>query len=194
MVRLKLSVEKFDFQHRQLSPPGETNALIQKQWESSDLLTRPYITFTFSLYWAQTRRDLREFVDGPKLAPWRAILVFFFPKRLKSCTNHGKYCMNRDLRVSRSFWAQTRRDLREFFDGPKFAPCRAILGFWPKTLDIMYKPWQLLYESCSTRCRDHFEPKLEAIWENFLTPKNWLLGGLFWVFGPKRWKSCKKHC
>ena len=226
-------------------------------------------------FWAQTRRDLREFFDGPKLAPFIAILGFwpktleilyktllilyeswstsardhfepklasiwetfltaqnlllggpfwvFGPKRWKSCTNHGKYCMNRILRVeaiiltpnsrrferffwrpkigsfyghfgflaqnagnhvenianivwiviyewSRSFWAQTRLDLRDFFDGPKFAPGRAILGFWPKTLEIMYKSWQILYESCSTRCRDHFDPKLEAIWESFSTP------------------------
>ena len=95
---------------------------------------------------------------------------------------------------SRSFWAQTRLDLRDFFDGPKFAPWRAILGFWPKTLEIMYKSWQILYESYSTRWSDHFDPKLEAIWEIFLTPKNWLLLWPFWVFGPKRWKSCTKHC
>ena len=95
---------------------------------------------------------------------------------------------------SRSFWAQTRLDLRDFFDSPKLAPWRAILGFWPKTLEIMYKSWQILYESWSTRSRDHFEPKLASIWETFLTAQNWLLGGPFWVFGPKRLKSGRKHC
>ena len=96
--------------------------------------------------------------------------------------------------LPRSFWAQSRRDLREFFDGPKLAPWRAIFGFWPKTLEIMYKTLLILYESWSTRTRDHFEPKLGSIWETFLTAQNLLLGGLFWVFGPKRWKSCTKHC
>ena len=170
----------------------------------------------------------------------------FGPKRWKSCTKHGKYCMNRDLGVlaiilsptsprfqrlfwrpkiasleshfgflaqnagnhvqvivnivwiviyalSWSFWAQTRRDLRDFFDGPKFAPLRAMLGFWSETLEIMYKTWQILYESWSRRSRDHFERKLASIWETFLTAQNWLLGGPFWVFGPKRWKSCTNH-
>ena len=96
--------------------------------------------------------------------------------------------------LTRSFWALTQRDLREFFDGPKLAPWRAILGFWPKTLEIMHKSWQILYEWWSTRWRDHFESKLNAICENFLTAQNWLLGGPFSVFGPKRWKSCTKHC
>ena len=94
---------------------------------------------------------------------------------------------------SRSFWEQTRLELRDFFDGLRLAPQRAILGFWPKTLEIMYKSWEILYESWTTRCRDHFEPKLASIWETFLTAQNWLLGGLFWVFGKKRWKSCTKH-
>ena len=94
---------------------------------------------------------------------------------------------------SRSFWAQTRLDLRDFFDSPKLAPWRAILCFWPKTLKIMYKSWEILYESWTTRCRDHFEPKLASNWETFLTARNWLLEGPFWVFGPKRWKSCTKH-
>ena len=133
-------------------------------------------------FWAQTRLDLRDLFDGPKLAPWRAILGFFGPNNWKSGKNHGKCCMNRDLRVtaiiltpnptrlerffwrpkigsfyghfaffaqnaghhvqnianivwiviyecSRSFWAQTRLDLTHFFEGPKLAPWRAILGF-----------------------------------------------------------------
>ena len=85
-----------------------------------------------------------------------------------------------------SFSAQTRRDLGEFFDAPKLAFWGAILGFWPKTLEIMYKTSLILYESWSTRARDHFEPKLASIWETFLTAQNLLLGGPFWVFGPKR--------
>ena len=94
---------------------------------------------------------------------------------------------------SRSFWAQTRLDLREFSDVPKLAPWRAILGFWPITQEITYKSWQILYESWYTRWHDHFEPKLDAIWENFLTTQNWLLRAPFSVFGPKRWKSCTNH-
>ena len=94
---------------------------------------------------------------------------------------------------SRSFWAQTRLDLINFFNGLKLGPCRAILGFWPKTHEIMYKSWQILYESWSTRCHDHFEPKVDAIGENFLTAQNWLLVGAIWVFGPKRWKSCTNN-
>ena len=95
---------------------------------------------------------------------------------------------------SRSFWAKTRLDLRLCFDGQKWAPWRAILSFWPETLKIMYKTLLILYESWSTRSRDHFEPKLASIGKTFLTAQNFLLGGRFWVFGPKRWKSCTKHC
>ena len=197
-------------------------------------------------FWAQTRRDLREFFDGPKLAPWSAIFGFWpktleimykswkilyeswstrcrdhfelqldaiwenfltaqnwllggpfwviGPKRWKSCTNHSKYCRIVIYECSQSFWAQTRRDLRDFFDGPKFAPLRAMLGFWSETLEIMYKTWQILYESWSRRSRDHFEPNLASISETFLTAQNCLLRGPFWVFGPKRWKSCTSHC
>ena len=78
-----------------------------------------------------------------------------------------------------SFSAQTRRDLGEFFDAPKLAFWRAILGFWPKTLEIMYKTSLILYESWSTRARDHFEPELASIWETFLTPQNFLFDGPF---------------
>ena len=67
---------------------------------------------------------------------------------------------------SRSFWARTRLDLRDFFDAPKFSFWRAILGFWPKTLKIIYKSWQILYESWSTRSRDHFERKFASIWQS----------------------------
>ena len=90
--------------------------------------------------------------------------------------------------LTRSFWPQTQRDLGEFFDGPKLVPWRAILGFWPKTLEIRYKTLLILCESWSTRARDHFKPKLASIWETFMTAQNWLLGGPFWVFGPKCWK------
>ena len=145
-------------------------------------------------FWAQTRLDLRDFFDGPKLAPWRAILGFL----AQNAENHVQIMANIVWIViyalPRSFWAQTRRDLREFFDGPKLAPFMAILGFWPKTLEIMYKTLLILYESWSRSARDHSEPKLASIWETFLTAQNWLLGGPFWVFGPKRWKSCTKHC
>ena len=95
--------------------------------------------------------------------------------------------------LTRSFWAQTQRDLGEFFGGPKFSPWSAILRFWPETLEIMYKTLLILSESWSTRSRDHFEPKFALIWETFLTAQNWLLGGPFCVFGPKRWKSCANH-
>ena len=90
----------------------------------------------------------------------------------------------------RSFWAQNRRDWRKFFDGPKLAPWRAILGFWKKSMQILPKSWLILYESWSTRCRDHFEPKIAAIGDSFLMGLNWHLGGPFWVFGQNRWKSC----
>ena len=95
--------------------------------------------------------------------------------------------------LPRSFWAQTRRDLREFFDGPKLAFSRAILGFWPETLEIMYKTLQILYESWSTRSRDHFKPKVASVGANFLSAKNGLLGRPFWVIGQHRWKSCTNH-
>ena len=152
------------------------------------------VIYAFSRsFWAQTRRDLREFVYGPKLAPWRAILVFFSP----NAWNHVQIMANIIWIViyafPRSFWAQTRRDLREFFDGPKFAPCRAILGFWPKTLEIMYKVLQILYESWSSRSRYHFEPNLASVGANFLSAKNGLLRRLFWVIGQHRWKSCTNH-
>ena len=174
------------------------------------------VIYAFSRsFWAQTRLDWKDFFDGPKLAPWRAILVFW-PKALEIMYKSCKYFMNRDPRVaaiilstkstrfkrifwrpkigsleghfrflaqnagnhvqnianivwivicaySRSFWAQTRLDLRDFFDGPNFAPWRAILGFWPETLEIMYKTLLILYEQWSTRSRDHFEPKLASI-------------------------------
>ena len=82
-----------------------------------------------------------------------------------------------------SVWAEIRRDWRQFFDGPKLAPWRAILGFWSKSMQIMPKSRLILYESWSTRARDHFEPKIAAIGDNFLTGPNWHLGGPFWVFG-----------
>ena len=90
----------------------------------------------------------------------------------------------------RSFWAQNRRDWRKFFDGPKLAPWRAILGFWKKSMQILPKSWLILYESWSTRGRDHFEPKIATIGDSFLMGLNWHLGGPFWVFGQNRWKSC----
>ena len=93
----------------------------------------------------------------------------------------------------RSFWAQTRRDWRELLDAQIWGPWSTILGFGPKTMEIMYKSWLILYESWSTRGRDHFEPKLAAIGENFWTPKFGALGVPFWVFAPKRWKSCTNH-
>ena len=205
------------------------------------------VIYAFSRsFWAQTGLYLRDFLKAQNWLLGGPFWVFG-QKRWKSCTNHGKYCINRDLRVtaiifspnstrfqrllwrqkigslqghfgffaqnaanhvqnianivwiviyacSRSFWAQTRLDLREFFDAAKLAPWKAILGFWPKTLEIMYKTLLILYESLSTRWRDHFEPNLDSIWENFFTAQNWLIGGPFWVFGTKRWKSCTKHC
>ena len=93
----------------------------------------------------------------------------------------------------RSFWARNRRDWRQFFDGPKLEPWRAILGFWPKTMQIMPKSRLILYESWSTRAFDHFEPKIAAIGESFLTGPNWHLEGPFWDFGKNRCKSCPNH-
>ena len=133
-------------------------------------------------FWAQNRRDWRQFFDGPKLAPWRALLGFWaktmqiMPKarvilyeawstrgaiilgpnsprletifwRAQICTlerpfgvlaknnaNHAQIKANIVWIViyacPRSFWAQNRRDWRQFFDGSKLAPRRAILGFW----------------------------------------------------------------
>ena len=89
----------------------------------------------------------------------------------------------------RSFWAQNRRDWRQFFDGPKLAPWRAILGFWSKSMQIMPKSRLILYESWSTRSRDHFEPKIASIKDNFWTGPNWHLEGPFWDFGQNRCKS-----
>ena len=90
----------------------------------------------------------------------------------------------------RSFCVPDRCDWRRYVDGPKLAPWRAILGFWKKSMQILPKSWLILYESWSTRCRDHFEPKIAAIGDSFLMGLNWHLGGPFWVFGQNRWKSC----
>ena len=88
----------------------------------------------------------------------------------------------------RSFWAQNRRDWRRFLDGPKLAPRLALLGFWPKSMQIMPKSRLILYESWSTRARDQFEPKIAAIGENILKGPNWHLRGPSLVFGQKRCK------
>ena len=90
----------------------------------------------------------------------------------------------------RSFWAQIRRDWRQFFDWPKLAPGSALLGFWPKTMQIMPKSRLILYESWSKRAHNHVGPKIAAIGENFLKGPNWHLGAPFWVFGQNRCKSC----
>ena len=90
----------------------------------------------------------------------------------------------------RSFWAQNRRDSRQLFDAPKLAPLRVFLGFWSKTMQTMPKSWLVLYESGSMRACHHFEPKIAAIGDNFLTGPNWHLGWPFWVFGKNRCKSC----
>ena len=92
-----------------------------------------------------------------------------------------------------SFWGQNRRDWRQFFDGPKLAPWRAILGFWPKTMQIVPKSWIILYESWSTRARDHFVCQIAAIGDDILTGPNWHLEGPFWDFGKNRCKSCPNH-
>ena len=121
----------------------------------------------------------------------------YFGFSAQNALNHVKNMVNIVWIViyasSRSFWAQTRLDLREFFDAQKLAPFMAILGFWPKTLEIMYKTLLILYKSWSTSARDHFEPKLASIWHTFLKAQNWLLGGPFWVFKPTGWKSCTNH-
>ena len=144
-------------------------------------------------FWEKTRRDLREFFEALKLAPWREILGFW-PKTLK--------IMYKSWQILYQSWSTRCLDQFEpklyaiwekLFHGPKLALWRAILGFWHKTLEIMYKTLLILYESRSTRARDHFEPNLASIWETFLTAGNWLLGGPFWVFGPKLLKSCTKH-
>ena len=182
-----------------------------------------------------------DFLTGPN---WRLGWPFwvFGQNRCKSSPNQGLYCMNVDLRVRaiiltpksprletifslaqmgtlqgdfgflvrndanhaqikanivwiviyacpRSFWAQNRRDWRQFFDGPKLAPWRAILGFWSKSMQIMPKSRLILYESWSTRARDHFAPKIAAIGDNILTGPNCNLGGPFWDFGQNRCKS-----
>ena len=90
----------------------------------------------------------------------------------------------------RSFWAQNRHNWRQFFDGLKLAPWRAILGFWPKSMKIMPKSRIILYELWSTRACNHLEPKIARIGDNFLTGPNWHLGGPVWVFGQNRCKSC----
>ena len=48
--------------------------------------------------------------------------------------------------LPRSFWAQTRRDWREFLDAQIWGTSSAILGFRPKTMEIMYKSWLILYD------------------------------------------------
>ena len=90
----------------------------------------------------------------------------------------------------RSFCPQNRSDWRQYFDGPKLQPWRAILGFWPKSMQIIPKSRLILYESRSTLARDHFEAKIAAIGDNILTRPNWHLRGPFWVFGQKRCKFC----
>ena len=214
-------------------------------------------------FWAQTRRDLREFFDGPKFAPWRACCVFG-PKRWKSCTKHCKYCMNRDLRVlaiilspnstrfericwrpkigsleghfgffspnawnhvqimaniiwiviyafPRSFWAQNSTRFERIFWRPKICSLQGHFGFLAQnagyhvqTMAIVV--WIVFYalpRSFWAQTRGDLSrlgwgeffvgQKLASIWETFLTAQNWLLRGPFWVFGPKRRKSCTNH-
>ena len=168
----------------------KTPAIMYKSWQ---FVVRIVFYALPPSFWDQTWRDLREFFDGPKFAPWRAILGFW-PKTLEIRYKTLLILYESwSTRVSRSFWAEIRVYLRDLFHGRKLSPS-AMLDFWPETLEIMYKTLLILYESWWTRSRDHFEPKLATIWDSVLTAQNGLLGGPFWVFGPKRWKSCTKHC
>ena len=118
-------------------------------------------------FWAQDRRDWREFFWRVQIGPLEGHFGFL----VKNDGNDGKSMAN-IVRVviyacPRSFWAGDRCDWIEFFDGSKLAPWRAILGFWSKTMEIMANSWLIFYKSWSTRARGHFEPKIAAIGENF---------------------------
>ena len=118
-------------------------------------------------FWAQDRRDWREFFWRVQIGPLEGHFGFL----VKNDGNDGKSMAN-IVRVviyacPRSFWAGDRCDWIEFFDGSKLAPWRAILGFWSKTMEIRAKLWLILYESWSTRACGHFEPKIATIGENF---------------------------
>ena len=93
-------------------------------------------------------RDLRELAiilspNSPRFERlfWRPIIGYLeghFAFLARNVGNHVQNIANIVWIViyafSRSFWALSRLDLRNFFDGLKLAPWRAILGFWPKTL------------------------------------------------------------
>ena len=105
-------------------------------------------------------RDLRD--DAIILSPnsTRFARIFWRPKigsleghfgfLAQNAWNHAQIMANIVWMViyalTQSFWVQTQRNLREFFDGPKLAPGKAILGYWPTSMEIMYKSWQILYE------------------------------------------------
>ena len=149
-------------------------------------------------------RDLRvpAIILGPRSLPletifWQAQIGTwkgYFGFLAKIDANHAQIEDNIVLIViyarPQSSWAQNRPDWRQFLEGPRLAPWRASLGFWPKSMQIMPKSRLILYESWSTRARDQFEPKIAAIGENILTGPNWHLGGPFSVFGENRCKSC----
>ena len=126
------------------------------------------VIYAFSRsFWAQTRLGWGEFFVGQKLASiWETFLAaqnwllrgpfwVFGPKRWKSCTNHGYYCMNRDLRLLAIILSSNSTCFERIFWRPKICSLEGLLCFWPETLEIMYKTLQILYESWSTRFRNH---------------------------------------
>ena len=123
---------------------------------------------------------LERIFGRPNLGP----LEFHFGFLAKNDVNHVQVIGNILWIViyayPRSVWAQTRRNWREFLYGRIWGPCSAILGFWPKTMKIMYKSLLILYESWSTYARGHFKPNLLRLERIFGRPN---LGPLMCHFG-----------